>query len=637
MTTATQEGKAAGVLASIMERKPAGACALIVAELEHNESDSMTDYFGSRTVRRVAIGWRTGKREDFKQLRRAAAGFAETAHLGPGKDLYRVWVYREEDKGADTYRPSQPLRPEGNYNTREEAEAAVAAIRDTDTQDGICIRHFGYRVECESVEHRDNYSMGKGNWLGCNRYSGWCVQSVTLPLSSYMGNDIEDAIPRTKAPEHKPYVPPAPNAVTADAYTIEKHYHTKGAFDMWLVLPRERLTDEGFKHARARCELAGGWYSRRWGTTPGGFAFKDQAKAEAWAAEQFGGQAPTPPTDPKPETREERASNTANAQAAINKGRAEKFRSMAETLGQKIENLRRPGRLENTPKRQREGMAARCEAANLERVQRALLALAQGWETVNANGVCGMRVAFQQLTTKAQIEPLVTKRTESSGYYDVHESDEYRDNSKLAQDLREYVKNAASDEHKASDEQRTKAEALKALENEVRFLNIPGFFPTPAPVIDRMMSGLSAGCTLLDPSAGIGSILDQFCAAYPGIKAAGFEVVPKLADICKRKGHAVECCDFLEQMPPATGYDAVAMNPPFEKRQAWAHIRHAWAFVGPGGWLRAIAPANVPEDFREWVEGLGGTIEDMPADSFKGSDAFRETGVACVLVEIVRE
>lgn len=56
----------------ILAKKPASAQALIVAEYQEDDSDSMTDYFNSITVRRVAIGWRTGKREDFKQLRRAA-------------------------------------------------------------------------------------------------------------------------------------------------------------------------------------------------------------------------------------------------------------------------------------------------------------------------------------------------------------------------------------------------------------------------------------------------------------------------------------------------------------------------------------------------------------------------------------
>ena len=72
-----------------LERKrPPKAQALIVAELAQDDCDSQTDYFATKTLRTVAIGWRTGKREDFRQLRKAAAGFPETAHLGPGLDVW---------------------------------------------------------------------------------------------------------------------------------------------------------------------------------------------------------------------------------------------------------------------------------------------------------------------------------------------------------------------------------------------------------------------------------------------------------------------------------------------------------------------------------------------------------------------
>ena len=91
------------------ELVPLAAQALIVAELHEDDSDSMTDYYASRTVRRVVIGYRLSKREDFRHLRRAAGEFEHTRHLGP-------------DAGAE-------------------------------------------------IEHRDNYSMGAGNWLGTNRYS----------------------------------------------------------------------------------------------------------------------------------------------------------------------------------------------------------------------------------------------------------------------------------------------------------------------------------------------------------------------------------------------------------------------------------------------------------------------------------
>ena len=74
--------------AAILAKKPANAKALIVAELDKDESDGMSDYFSHKTLRRVAIGWRTTGRESFPQLRKAALNFPETAHLGPNAERF---------------------------------------------------------------------------------------------------------------------------------------------------------------------------------------------------------------------------------------------------------------------------------------------------------------------------------------------------------------------------------------------------------------------------------------------------------------------------------------------------------------------------------------------------------------------
>ena len=90
LITATTERESAINARQALEKKlrdqvvslaPVGAHAVIIATLHEDKSDSQTDYFASADVRRVAIGFRFGKREDFNQLRRAAAAFADTAHL----------------------------------------------------------------------------------------------------------------------------------------------------------------------------------------------------------------------------------------------------------------------------------------------------------------------------------------------------------------------------------------------------------------------------------------------------------------------------------------------------------------------------------------------------------------------------
>lgn len=79
---------------------------------------------------------------------------------------------------------------------------------------------------------------------------------------------------------------------------IEEHTHTKRGFQMFIVILADRLEAAEFQALTATAKAAGGWYSRAWGQTPGGFAFKDKGAAETFAA-SISGQTPpqdTPPT-----------------------------------------------------------------------------------------------------------------------------------------------------------------------------------------------------------------------------------------------------------------------------------------------------------------------------------------------------
>lgn len=123
---------------------PAGATRVIVASLKEDRSDPMSDYSSNTAVRTVAIGFGTNKREDFKLLHRAAASFPETAHLG-----------------------SQ--------------EALTSYLKERDN------RSYSDYIAENAGEHRDNYSMGAGNYLSDHGWdgggSGWVIKSYTLPVS----------------------------------------------------------------------------------------------------------------------------------------------------------------------------------------------------------------------------------------------------------------------------------------------------------------------------------------------------------------------------------------------------------------------------------------------------------------------
>lgn len=191
--TKTKQDRAIACWEVIDRLKPANAQAVIVAELREDDSDMMTDYFASHTTRTVAIGFRTGSREDFRQLRAAAGRFEFTAHLGPNCDQYTVRSVWAADSPAGTafnwrkgdYYVHGALHGQ-TFTKREDAEQAIAKAEPLGTCDGVALE---YIIGKESIEHRENYSMGAGNYLGLSKYSGWIVRSRELKYSGYR-NDV---------------------------------------------------------------------------------------------------------------------------------------------------------------------------------------------------------------------------------------------------------------------------------------------------------------------------------------------------------------------------------------------------------------------------------------------------------------
>jgi predicted RNA methylase len=167
-----------------------------------------------------------------------------------------------------------------------------------------------------------------------------------------------------------------------------------------------------------------------------------------------------------------------------------------------------------------------------------------------------------------------------------------------------------------------------------------GWFPTPAPVIARMLELAdltpSWGHYLLEPSAGEGAIASAFAAA--GCTVDCVELNAKRAGVIYAAGYArsVTMADFLA-LPPCDAYDRIVMNPPFAGKADIAHVRHALRFLRVDGVLVAVMSAGVTfrEDrettgFREMVLNGGGSVEPLPEGSFKESG----TDVRAVLVVI---
>lgn len=171
--------------------------------------------------------------------------------------------------------------------------------------------------------------------------------------------------------------------------------------------------------------------------------------------------------------------------------------------------------------------------------------------------------------------------------------------------------------------------------------NIPGFFPTPPPVIDRMVAAaeLKPGQRVLEPSAGKGDIADAIREAEPEARLEVVEPAYSLRQILELKGFSLVGDDFM--MLAGEWYDRILMNPPFENGADIDHVRHAFDLLAPGGRLVAIMSEGPffrsdrkAEAFRQWLESVDGHSEKLPDGSFAGKDAFRQTGVATRLVTI---
>lgn len=532
---------------------PPWAKAVIVAEHHQDDSDSMTDYFAHKTTRRVILAWSPHTRDLFPELRKAALNFADTVPLA-----------------------SAP----------------------------------------EKAEHREKYSMGAGFYLkdGWSNSTGWAIKKVRFYSE---GGDRaqrvpvgEWALPVDEAVTREATAPAVHGA--ADGFTLSEHMHERKGFRMWIATG-PRVEREEYDRLLIAAKALGGWYSRPWNGTPGGFAFKDEAKAR-----QFIGDAP-PPVQV----------TTAATLATTSPRLADRLRDLADAMQGEIDH-KFGDRQTNTPKRQREAQSARLDGYRLQRTQQGLRALADHHDAGTVPAVLAM------VKTKAAAFDLARGEiTTSGGYYDAGiETGKPAKETPAALAFWALL-SSPSDADRKADELRRKVEALQ-------FANIPGYFPTPAPIIARMFeaANIPAGqhVDILEPSAGSGAILDQARFRYPFAILSSYERHASLRAILTAKGYTLAGADFTEETA-APGFDYVLMNPPFEKGQDIDHVRHAFAFLRPGGRLVAIMSPGPffrqdrkAADFREWFEGLGGERQEIEAGAFKESG----TGVASCMVVIDR-
>lgn len=164
------------------------------------------------------------------------------------------------------------------------------------------------------------------------------------------------------------------------------------------------------------------------------------------------------------------------------------------------------------------------------------------------------------------------------------------------------------------------------------------FFPTPQSLAQLLVerAGVRPGMRVLEPSAGKGAI--AIAAREAGGSVWTIEALDVNATHLTSLGFTGTCRDFRSVEVDEVGtFDVVAMNPPFGSRNDIHHVRHAFAFLKPGGVLIAIMSAGVrfredklAQEFRAFVESLNGDIWDNDEGAFLESG----TGVRTIMVRI---
>ena len=146
----------------------------------------------------------------------------------------------------------------------------------------------------------------------------------------------------------------------------------------------------------------------------------------------------------------------------------------------------------------------------------------------------------------------------------------------------------------------------------------------------------------LEPSAGLGRIVQQLVNAGFGNAIAAVEMDPEKCKALEKMGTcSVINQDFL-QFAPKNGilYDAIVMNPPFTNLNDVRHVMHAAKFLKPGGMLVAVMSMSwtfredkLAAEFRDWLQSQENwKAEDLPPETFKSEG----TGVRASLISFTK-
>lgn len=139
---------------------------------------------------------------------------------------------------------------------------------------------------------------------------------------------------------------------------------------------------------------------------------------------------------------------------------------------------------------------------------------------------------------------------------------------------------------------------------------------------------------VLEPSAGRGALVDA-CLSAGASRVDCFETNAEYVQELRAKGlKAVVNGDFLGFSPAKDcSYERIVMNPPFQKNQDIAHVKHALKWLAEYGTLVAIMfPNQSRKGFQEIIQSDDYSTEIIEVER----GAFKESGtsIATIIVKI---
>ena len=165
------------------------------------------------------------------------------------------------------------------------------------------------------------------------------------------------------------------------------------------------------------------------------------------------------------------------------------------------------------------------------------------------------------------------------------------------------------------------------------------FYPTPDVLAIQMvgMAGIEPNDTVLEPSAGTGSILKYIVKMTNNYKAV--EINKENAEYLRSLGYKVSQTSF-EQFYTSTKlrFDKVVMNPPFSDKRDILHTMMAYNLLKPGGTLVGLLAENslyydreITKRFNRFIGKAGAKIHQIPHGTF--SESGTNVDVVCIVIK----